>query len=398
MKKIIICLSIILILSFSCKKNNNELSSQNIKNDTMTTEINNLIEKMLKKQLLHGYALKEEGLDVFSDYNYNEDDYNAIKQLSKDLLKASGFKIIDPQLFKTRIKEIFNIEYDNQLVNILVENPCKMDEVTYQLDENYILSNNNPIFIDDYMILESLFIPDLIDYKIKYPVISEIEHEVTEQRQINSDKYSVIRWADKHNLQELQSINNQKLIHRNKYLFNDNKASLTWLKFHDELFLESLVKTFGYTKDKSLLVHVIKNNYKNTLEFQKVLWNEPCNQNINLNKAVFDVIKESPSDEQVQYLNAISDYLVSEVVNKTNSSLNKNFAIKAEIIGKIAYYATKIGEPNQMYYDFFKILSAVDGGNIYDEEFKKKNYYGISDFKAIWDETRYGGISLPGME
>jgi len=399
MKKILISLSIILTFSFSCKRNENILSSHNtIKNDTMTTQNNNSIEKVLEKQLLHGYGLKEEGLDIFTNYQYKEDDYNVIKQLSRDILKTSRYKIIDNQMFKIKIKEIFNIDYNNELVNILVENPCKMEKITYQLDENYILSNNNPIFIDDNMILESLLIPELIDYKSKYPVVSEIENSVAKQRQINSDTFSVVRWADKNDLQELQSINNQKLIHRNKYLLNDNKASLTWLKFNDKIFLESLVKTFGYTKDKSLLIHVLRNNYKNISEFQKVLWNEPCNQKIKLNQEVFDIIKESASDEQKQYLNAISDYLVSEVVNKSNSSLNKNFAVKAEIIGKIAYYATKIGEPHKMYYDFFKILSTTDGGNIYDEEFEKKNYYGISDFKAIWDETRYGGISLPEME
>lgn len=35
------------------------------------------------------------------------------------------------------------------------------------------------------------------------------------------------------------------IVHRNKYLFNDSQASLTWLINNDNLFLESLVKTFG---------------------------------------------------------------------------------------------------------------------------------------------------------
>lgn len=27
----------------------------------------------------------------------------------------------------------------------------------------------------------------------------------------------------------------------------------------------------------------------------------------------------------------------------------------------------------------------------YEKEFKKHNYYNISDFKQVWEDTRYGG-------
>jgi hypothetical protein len=38
-------------------------------------------------------------------------------------------------------------------------------------------------------------------------------------------------------------------IHRNKYLFNDDKFSLVWLLNNDLFFLEQLVRTFGYDKE-----------------------------------------------------------------------------------------------------------------------------------------------------
>ena len=32
-----------------------------------------------------------------------------------------------------------------------------------------------------------------------------------------------------------------------------------------------------------------------------------------------------------------------------------------------------------------------------EEEFKKRNYYNIPDFKQVWEDTRYGGRWKPGM-
>lgn len=51
-----------------------------------------------------------------------------------------------------------------------------------------------------------------------------------------------------------------------------------------------------------------------------------------------------------------------------------------------------------MYYDFFSILNSDEGGKNYELEFNKNNYYNIPDFKKVWEETRTGGISYPGME
>lgn len=180
----------------------------------------------------------------------------------------------------------------------------------------------------------------------------------------------IIKWADVKELNEIQFTNNQRLIHRNKYLFNDVKASLTWLKFNDKLFLESLVKTFGYTKDKSLLTFVLRNNYKSIDELKKVLWNERCSEDIIFNKDVFEIITEAPEQEQADYLRAIADYLVKEMGNNS-STLDRKSSVKAEILGKIAYYSTKIGEKHNMYYDFFSILGSREGGAQFEEEFRK---------------------------
>ncbi|WP_312301873.1 hypothetical protein [Chryseobacterium sp.] len=381
------------ILLFSCK----EASKNNLQKQGYSS--NNKTEEILENQIMNGYAIKEKGLDMISDYKYKKEDYDAIKSLSIDILKKNGFNLISNEEFQNKLKTIFKVEVEKNDLNFLIEYPCTQDKTVYQIDGNYVVSNNNPIFIDSQnkFLLEPLFIPQLIDYKSQYPAIHQKEKNIPKEKLADGTNVDIIKWADVKELNEIQFTNNQRLIHRNKYLFNDVKASLTWLKFNDKLFLESLVKTFGYTKDKSLLTFVLRNNYKSIDELQKVLWNERCSEDIIFNKEVFEIITEAPEQEQADYLRAIADYLVKEMGNNS-STLDRKSSVKAEILGKIAYYSTKIGEKHNMYYDFFSILGSREGGAQFEEEFRKNNYYGISDFKQIWEETRTGGVSGPGAE
>jgi hypothetical protein len=400
MKKITLTILVSLTtFFFACNKEGQKKISNSSKIDSMSLNHNNSIEKVLENQIMSGYAIKEKGLDMISDYKYQKEDYEAIKSLSMDMLKKNGFKFISGEEFQNKLKTIFNFRTQKSDLNFLIEYPCTQDKTAYQVDGNYVVSNNNPLFIDSQnkFLLESLFIPQLIDYKSQYPALHQKEKDIPKEKVADGVTVDIIKWSDVKELNEIQFTNSQKLIHRNKYLFNDDKASLTWLKFNDKSFLESLVKTFGYTKDKSLLIFVLRNSYKNIDEFQKVLWNERCDEEIILNKDVFDIISEASEQDRTAYLRAISDYLVKETGIK-NSPLDKKPSIKSEILGKIAYYSTKIGEKSDMYYDFFSILGSKEGGIQYNEEFKKNNYYGIADFKQIWEETRTGGVSYPGME
>ena len=387
------------IIFFSCsmeekKPGVNSENSDAIMIDNDSTKI------VLEKQLSQGYAIKEKGLDAISDYKYGEEDFNVIKNISLDILKKSGYQQVDSEVFKNKVKEIFHFEKEGaDDVNFLVEFACRMKKLAYQTDENYVVSNNNPLFIDykNQIILEALFIPESIDYKKEFPASFEKENEIVKEKKIGQYIVEVIRWRDVKSLNETQFQNREKLINRNKYIFNNSKSSLTWLKFNDKIFLESLVKTFGYVKDKSLITYVLKNNYKDPQEFGKILINKRCNEEIIFNNNVMNIIAECSEDEQTQYLRSIEAFLLDEVENK-NIFVDTNFAKKAEILGKLSYHATILGSKNNMFYNFFSVLGSQSGGKDYDEEFKRANYYNISDFKDLWEETKAGGVSTPGVE
>lgn len=61
---------------------------------------------------------------------------------------------------------------------------------------------------------------------------------------------------------QYQTMFSYNLLHYNKFIFNDNQASLMWLIQNDISFLELLVTEFGYDKNKKLNKAVIESIYK----------------------------------------------------------------------------------------------------------------------------------------
>ncbi|MGL6128785.1 hypothetical protein, partial [Chryseobacterium artocarpi] len=241
-------------------------------------------------------------------------------------------------------------------------------------------------------------LPTIIDYKTLYTKLTALEN-IPIEIEVEGEKINAARWKDIPDLQQIRNDNLQILTARNKYLFNDSKVDLEWLKLHDKQFLETLVKNFGYVKNKDLVSFVLENNYNNTDEFEKVFFNVRCKGDIVFNKEVMDVIAHLTSGDKTKYLNSISDLIIKET--KDNNSWvfsDKSFDKKAEMLGKLAYYSTKITESSNIYYTFFSTLNGNLEGKNYEAEFKKNNYYNIPDFKKIWEETKTGGISYPGME
>ncbi|MDR2206777.1 MAG: hypothetical protein LBE36_11565 [Flavobacteriaceae bacterium] len=223
----------------------------------------------------------------------------------------------------------------------------------------YIFSDNKRFFITDFFLLEEIIdIKPSNDYTIKIP---------------------------------------QFIIARNKYLFNDSKADFVWLRFNDKDFLESLVKIFGYDKDKDLNAFVLKNNVKDIEEFGKLLWHKECSGNAKLNMGIIESITDLPDEQLNPYYQSVQDFLVEIMTKKIEMDIP--FSEQAEILGKLGYYLTKRAKELDFYFDINSKISEIDGGyQRYEEEFKKNNYYNIPDFKEIWEDTKNGGIWRPGMD
>ncbi len=207
---------------------------------------------------------------------------------------------------------------------------------------------------------------------------SKIKEEKT------GDMIQLTKWQEVEDLDSRRKGNIDKLVHRNKFLFNDNHSSFRWLCLNDEFFLTSLVLTFGYVEDKELNKYVLEKQLAGEIsEFGKAFWHQGCDGKLFFHNQMIDIIKQSPIEKQKEYLKAISSYIRFLVNDK-----NLPFSQKAEILGKLCYYAEKIGKPIDMGFKYFYILETESSGDIYEEEFKKKEYYNIPDFKKVWEYTR----------
>lgn len=384
MKKLIIFLQLLNILLFSCQKQSKVMvENGNMKNNSiMSNEIN-----ILQKQLAKGLKATI-GDAVDYQIEYTDEDLAIEGIILENILRKNGFKDITPTEFQSKVKSVFNREIDfSSNKNFLYLNnfsACDRTPIYYQ--NNGIDYNGMFLFKNNRLIAPLFTIPELIDYHKNYPDIINFEKKLPTEFNTNSGELVKVRkWMNEKDLQTDRYNNIQIIVARNKYLFNDSKADFVWLKGNDKDFLESLVKTFGYTMDNDLLEFVLKDNYKDESNLEVVLWNQLCDGNIKVNKEVFEIVKKWDAKDATLFSHKVQAAM-NNMLKRMNEDKSISFINQTKALGLIAYYATKTNQ--DFYYRFFPLLNDPD----FDTEFKKANYYNIPDFKEIYEDARYGGI------
>ncbi|WP_119789720.1 hypothetical protein [Flavobacterium anhuiense] len=386
MRNKIIIIIFLLFLTTNCKKNKNKIKDSQIKKEQTMNE------KILENQLSKGSTgLYENSFDI-ETYSYTNNDLDYSILFLDKILKKNSFSKIDEQNFNDRIYKIFGRLIDpassKSTLCINFEEKCSKTMNFYRNDNSidikpyliYIIKKHN-------FITELYAIPEIIDYQKEFPYLIDFENNIpSEIRTKENDKVTITKWKDISDLSQKRQKNIQTLINRNKYLFNDNKASLVWLKFNDEYFLESLVKVFGYVQDKDLLKWVLDRNL-NDDEFDKLLFTKTCNNRYIFHKEIFEVMTKADNKSKENYL------LYLRGKTELPKVEDANFSDKAKIYALYCYYATKFTQSiDQGYvYTFFPKLNDEK----FEEEFKRSNYYNIPDFKKLFDDTKNGGIGLP---
>ena len=356
---------------------------------------------MLDKTLEKGNRIE----NIFISYDFVEENQNVPNSKHQFLKETSPEGLEFTNSFETKRAIIGKYtEKNNTYIYTFISKKNKVKNcyisVCYTSDKNFLLinfsdkcskelmflRNEDSGLYSTYIFKRGLFIsdlysvPELFDYS-KYPQFVKFEDSVIQNRKDKDLK--IYYWKDIVNSKQRKE-NIDKLVHRNKYLFNDNRSSFRWLCLNDEIFLTSLVLTFGYVEDKELNKYVLEKQLRGEIsQFGKVFWYQGCDGKLFFHNQMIDIIKQSPIEKQKEYLKAISSYIRFLVNDK-----NLPFSQKAEILGKLCYYAEKIGKPIDMGFKYFYILETESSGDIYEEEFKKKEYYNIPDFKKVWEYTR----------
>ncbi|MNT05712.1 hypothetical protein D3C72_1403430 [compost metagenome] len=320
-----------------------------------------------------------------------------ILPITKAELKSKGFKFPSNDEFIAKIKMVFGrtIDLKSESKYIYINFWDKCDKTFIYYPNN--ISDYFGIYVikHDNYITDSYALPQIIDYQKMFPDIINYENCLpkTMKSLDGGEPFEgngeVIRnfWKDEKNLVKQRYENLETLLNRNKYLFNDNRASLVWLKFHDDFFLDRLVKVFGYVQDKDLLKWVLDRSLNDDKskeeEFYKILVTKTCDNKYIFHKEVFDIMSQTDTKSKENYLN----FLIGRIDLPKIEGLN--FSEDTRIKALYCYYATKI-DKNYMF-SFFPKLNDEK----FEEEFKRNNYYNIPDFKKIFEDTKNGGIGLP---
>ena len=348
MKKTII--SIVFSLLFSCQNKTND----NIETNHLTDI--ELVKKHLKLQ--EKIDLSEDDTDINNLYHLTEFDMELGGKFVYQGLVQNGYKIPKKEDFDQRIKEIFDSG------NCLYSAKRNHDDfVTYFVYDKNFIKNLDEIEYD--YTFDHIYVYPKLEIITPLPLLGDI-------LTINKDKINI-------HLSE-------QIIHRNKYLFNDDRASFVWLRSNDTWFLESLVKTFGYVEDKALLDFVLKRNYKDLAELEKIMINCPCGGKNRLNTEVFAAVKGWKKKELSYFSFRIQELMYTLMKREEQGKSEIDFPELTKILSETAYHMSKTDEDS--YYNFFPILNLTEK---YREEIEKKNFYNNPDLKKVWEETKTGG-------
>ena len=360
----------------------------------MTSCVNNKIkskeERVLEKQLLKANSISNE-VTTIQYYPYDKEDLEISIELLDSILKKDGYNLIDN--FDSKVKAVFgNIKLFDNIYFLKTDNKCyNSNEILYNDSEGFKF--NLYFSIDKKLMIGQYAIPELIDYRTKYPEISKIEDTISvTKKDKEGENIYVTRWRDISDLKEQRKKNIETLVARNKYLFNDDKDSFDWLIKNDAFFMEQLVKRFGYTQDFELLEWVIKKTHydKNSPEdYGSLFWVKNCDSTIKLHSNTFKVLQKlynvKTAYQILEDIKGYINYLGDEEQSK-EEDLTEEQRIK--ILANIVYFAEQYKYTNNSSHQMMGRLRYFLSDSQVDILIKNK-YFNLPKFKEWWDKADY---------
>ena len=360
----------------------------------MISCVNNKIkskeERVLEKQLLKANSISNE-VTTIQYYPYDKEDLEISIELLDSILKKDGYNLIDN--FDSKVKAVFgNIKLFDNIYFLKTDNKCyNSNEILYNDSDGFKF--NLYFSIDKKLMIGQYAIPELIDYRTKYPEISKIEDTISvTKKDKEGENIYVTRWRDISDLKEQRKKNIETLVTRNKYLFNDDKVSFDWLIKNDAFFMEQLVKRFGYTQDFELLEWVIKKTHydKNYPEdYGSLFWVKNCDGSIKLHSNTFKILQKlynvKTAYQILEDIKGYINYLGDEEQSK-KEELTEEQRIK--ILANIAYFGEQYKYTDDSPYQMMGRLRYFLSDSQVDILVKNK-YFNLPKFKEWWDKADY---------
>lgn len=205
--------------------------------------------------------------------------------------------------------------------------------------------------------------------------------------------------TDAFSLKEIVEVNNdslvikvpQKIISRNMYLFNDNRAYFKWLIINDKYFMQSLVTTFGYYNDKELLKWVVENtkfDSNNPNELDKIFWNKRCDGTVKVNLEIFPVLKEIIKPSGIDYFEPLKEYVMYLLKDKDKRN-ELSLQDRSKLLAHLVYFGEQY-RYDKNYNDksyFMQRIWMRDIDDSVKKEIIRNNYYNLPDYKNLYEKS-----------
>lgn len=192
---------------------------------------------------------------------------------------------------------------------------------------------------------------------------------------------------------------NDEMIHLNKFLFNNNKASLTWLQHKDPLTLRDLLISYGYDKNEvinRLILDEIKKNVQTSADIsklqntfvRKIYAKKPY---IDIREGLLKTLLKLPVNENNrEWTYILDEYGYAMLLHKPQppySWIEEVFTKyeRYKIAAYIGYYLYKL----QQKYDSPPTFYAheIFNNDEFFEYVKNNHYFNLSGFKEISDSV-----------
>ncbi len=260
-------------ITFSCRKANKKSTEpspvtnlikkeSSPKSDAQNNINDKVLKEILKKQLERGKsALYNNSFDVIT-YRFSSKDLEVTLPVLKEML--IGYTAPSNEEFKTKVEEIFGriIDYKIESKYLYVNLKDNTDKkMKFYRNDNSIEINPFGMFIikEDNFITPLYALPEILNYKEKYPEIYDFEKTMsTNSRNDDGESIKLNKWMDDKSNNLIKTT--KTFVARNRYLFNDDKSQLNWLLLNDEEFMELLIRTYDYSKDQKHRIWFEKRN------------------------------------------------------------------------------------------------------------------------------------------
>ena len=327
-------------------------------------------------------TLVENDGEEFYDLFYNDEPtMNIGITLYNYWLKRNGFTFPSDADFTEKLKVFFNIE-----------TPYPANIVDHSNFFTYITPRDE----------------DMMDYK-SFPEGSEWDSTYKNIYIVKKRNYIIIL-SELGTLAQLQengqyrTFFSENILHYNKFLFNNNNASLTWLINNDIEFLELLIKEFNYDKNDKINEAVLNKIYieysnKAIYEGKKetligLFAKKNHSGKLNIHTQLMKYILNVTTKEDNKYLSLLEGFGYDLLSIHDTEKIKESFTEKEilQIVAYIAYFSQKAYDLHWEKYSqnwpaisiLYSILSNEDEiSKKFLKQVRENNYYELGDFENM---------------